>query len=128
MHPVYRFRSDLALAKGWQQAEASEGIYQHPFGLPGTESWWHAIETGHLPVKTSEGVVIAYKPAGDEPGKSALFTLSDSSSWLACDERGCSMIYREGQRVRVRYVTLQPRKNWAKEHKFVLEIDRDEDV
>jgi hypothetical protein len=128
MLQVYKFQSDSALAKGWQQAEAADGMYKHPFGLPGTESWWSAIATGHLPVKTSEGVVVAYKPPGDDPGRSALFTLSDGSTWLASDDRGCSMIYREGQRVQVRYVVLQPRKSWGKEHKFVLEIERDDDA
>jgi len=118
MRPVYRFRSDSALAKGWQQAEADDGIYEHPFGLPGTESWWSAIDTGHLPVKIVEGVVESYQPSRGE-GRPGRFTLSDRSTWLASDERGCSMTYREGQRVRVRYVALQPRKIWAKEHKFI---------
>lgn len=128
MRPVYRFRSDSALAKSWQQSEVGDGMYKHPFGLPGTASWWEAIEAGKLPVKTVEDVVVSYRPPGDEPGKSAYFTLADGSAWIASDERGRLMIYQNGQRVRVQYVTLEPNKSWAKEHRLILEIDRDNKV
>ncbi|HVU07506.1 MAG TPA: hypothetical protein VHG89_03065 [Verrucomicrobiae bacterium] len=72
MKLIYSFRNNSTLAKGWQQAEAQDGMYQHPFGLPGTESWWNAIDAGHLSVKTVEGVVKSYKPSGGEANQQCL--------------------------------------------------------
>lgn len=128
MRRVFKFQNDSALAKGWQQVEGRDGIYEHPFGLSGTLSWQQAIDSGNLPVTTIEGFVAAYKPAGENRGDGALFTLYDGSQWSATDELGRSVAYHKGQRVRIRYVALQPRKSSAWTYKFPLEIEKDEDA
>jgi hypothetical protein len=128
MRLVFKFQSDSAFAEVWQHMETRDGIYEHPFGLPGTASWWEAIDSGRLPTVTIEDFVAVYKPAGANPGDGALITLRDGSQWQATDERGRAVVYHKGQRVRIRYVALQPRKTWARLIKFPLEIERDDNT